>query len=93
MASKFRIGTIGLGAQGSIYAKLIAEGIVPNMEIVANLRRRPCEGRERPVHTYISTQMGIDALQTRYSHACGEAAGVIRAASRSSTRTPPPSQA
>src|SRR3954453_759458 len=35
MADKVRLGIIGLGAQGSIYAKFIADGMVPNMEIGA----------------------------------------------------------
>ena len=35
MADKVRIGIIGLGAQGSTYAKFIHEGMVPNMEIGA----------------------------------------------------------
>ena len=35
MTSKVRLGIIGLGAQGSMYAKFIADGLVPNMEIGA----------------------------------------------------------
>jgi predicted dehydrogenase len=35
MTDKVRIGIIGFGAQGSMYAKFIAEGMVPNMEIGA----------------------------------------------------------
>ena len=35
MANKVRIGIIGLGAQGSMYATFIADGMVPNMEIGA----------------------------------------------------------
>ena len=35
MADKVRLGIIGLGAQGSIYAKFIADGMVPNMDIGA----------------------------------------------------------
>lgn len=35
MTKKVRIGIIGLGAQGSMYAKFITEGMVPNMEIGA----------------------------------------------------------
>ena len=35
MADKVRLGIIGLGAQGSMYAKFIADGLVPNMEIGA----------------------------------------------------------
>ena len=35
MANKVRIGIVGLGAQGSMYAKFIVEGMVPNMEIGA----------------------------------------------------------
>ena len=32
---KVRLGIIGLGAQGSMYAKFITDGMVPNMEIGA----------------------------------------------------------
>ena len=35
MTSKVRLGIIGLGAQGSMYAKFITDGMVPNMEIGA----------------------------------------------------------
>ena len=35
MAQKVRLGIIGLGAQGGMYAKFIADGMVPNMEIGA----------------------------------------------------------
>ena len=35
MTKKVRIGIIGLGAQGSMYAKFITDGLVPNMEIGA----------------------------------------------------------
>ena len=35
MTRKVRLGIIGLGAQGSMYAKFIADGLVPNMEIGA----------------------------------------------------------
>jgi predicted dehydrogenase len=35
MAAHVRLGIIGLGAQGSMYAKLIADGQVPNMQIGA----------------------------------------------------------
>lgn len=35
MTTKVRLGIIGLGAQGSMYAKFIADGLVPNMEIGA----------------------------------------------------------
>jgi predicted dehydrogenase len=35
MAKKVRLGIIGLGAQGSMYAQFIESGMVPNMEIGA----------------------------------------------------------
>src|SRR6478735_7824802 len=35
MPTTVRLGIIGLGAQGSMYAKFISEGLVPNMEIGA----------------------------------------------------------
>ena len=35
MSGKVRLGIIGLGAQGSMYAKFIADGMVPNMVIGA----------------------------------------------------------
>ena len=35
MADKVRIGIIGLGAQGSTYARFVNDGMVPNMEIGA----------------------------------------------------------
>ena len=35
MANKVRLGIIGLGAQGSMYAGFIQDGMVPNIEIGA----------------------------------------------------------
>lgn len=35
MTKKVRLGIIGLGTQGSMYAKFIKDGLVPNMEIAA----------------------------------------------------------
>jgi predicted dehydrogenase len=35
MANKVRLGIVGLGAQGSMYARFIKTGMVPNMEIGA----------------------------------------------------------
>jgi predicted dehydrogenase len=35
MTQKVRLGIIGLGAQGSMYAKFITDGLVPNIEIGA----------------------------------------------------------
>jgi predicted dehydrogenase len=35
MANKVRLGIVGLGAQGSMYARFIKSGMVPNMEIGA----------------------------------------------------------
>ena len=35
MANKVRLGIIGLGAQGSTYARFVSDGMVPNMEIGA----------------------------------------------------------
>ncbi|GAA3873812.1 Gfo/Idh/MocA family oxidoreductase [Leifsonia kafniensis] len=35
MTDKVRLGIIGLGTQGSMYAKFIADGLVPNMEVAA----------------------------------------------------------
>ncbi|GAA2092926.1 Gfo/Idh/MocA family oxidoreductase [Microlunatus panaciterrae] len=35
MAEKVRLGIIGLGTQGSMYARFITDGLVPNMEIGA----------------------------------------------------------
>jgi hypothetical protein len=34
-ANKVRLGIVGLGAQGSMYARFIKTGMVPNMEIGA----------------------------------------------------------
>ena len=35
MAKRVRLGLVGLGAQGSMYARLITDGMVPNMKIGA----------------------------------------------------------
>lgn len=41
MTTKVRLGIIGLGAQGSMYAKFIADGMVPNMEVAAIADHNP----------------------------------------------------
>ena len=35
MADKVRLGIVGLGAQGSMYAQFVTDGMVPNMEVAA----------------------------------------------------------
>ena len=35
MAEQVRLGIVGFGAQGSMYARMITDGMVPNMEIGA----------------------------------------------------------
>lgn len=41
MTTKVRLGIIGLGAQGSMYAKFIADGLVPNMDVAAIADHNP----------------------------------------------------
>ncbi|MET4638946.1 Gfo/Idh/MocA family oxidoreductase [Mycetocola sp. 2940] len=41
MTTKVRLGIIGLGAQGSMYARFIADGLVPNMEVAAIADHNP----------------------------------------------------
>jgi predicted dehydrogenase len=41
MAKQVRLGIVGLGAQGSMYAQLIADGMVPNMELGAICETNP----------------------------------------------------
>jgi predicted dehydrogenase len=41
MAKQVRLGIVGLGAQGSMYARLITEGMVPNMKIGAICEPNP----------------------------------------------------
>jgi predicted dehydrogenase len=41
MAEQVKLGIVGLGAQGSMYAQLITDGMVPNMEIGAICETNP----------------------------------------------------
>lgn len=41
MTAQVRLGIIGLGAQGSMYAKFIGDGLVPNMEVAAIADHNP----------------------------------------------------
>ena len=41
MQKKLRLGIIGVGTQGSVYAKLIADGMVPNTELAAVADHNP----------------------------------------------------
>ena len=45
MVNKVRLGIVGLGAQGSMYAKFIADGLVPNMQIGAICDSDPTKKR------------------------------------------------
>ena len=51
MSKKVRLGIIGLGQQGGAYAKFIADGLVPNMEIGAITDTDPAK-RELAAETY-----------------------------------------
>ncbi|TDE89654.1 Gfo/Idh/MocA family oxidoreductase [Occultella glacieicola] len=51
MADKVRLGIIGLGAQGGLYARLISDGKVPNMVIGAIVDHDPAK-RELAASTY-----------------------------------------
>ena len=48
VTGQVRLGIIGLGAQGSMYAKFIADGLVPNMVIGAIADIDPDQARGRP---------------------------------------------
>lgn len=60
-SDKVRLGIVGLGAQGSMYAKFIAEGLVPNMEIGALCDRDPAK-RELAESTYPGVPFHDDYL-------------------------------
>ncbi|WP_125609552.1 Gfo/Idh/MocA family protein [Specibacter cremeus] len=51
MSKKLRLGIIGLGQQGGMYAKFITDGLVPNMEIGAITDTDPAK-REAASATY-----------------------------------------
>src|SRR5215203_4619920 len=55
MAKQVRLGIVGLGAQGSMYAQLITDGIVPNMEIGA-----VCEPNPAMAETIRSRYPGVE---------------------------------
>jgi UDP-N-acetyl-2-amino-2-deoxyglucuronate dehydrogenase len=54
MAKQVRLGIVGLGAQGSMYARLITDGMVPNMQIAAI-----CEPNPAMAEVIRSTYPGI----------------------------------
>ncbi len=77
MSRKVRLGIIGLGAQGSMYAKFIKDGAIPNMEIGAIAEIEPekraaaAEEYGVPVHEdYQSLLAGgdVDAVVTTVPH-------------------------
>ena len=55
MAKQVRLGIVGFGAQGSMYAQLITDGIVPNMEIGA-----VCEPNPAMAETIRSRYPGVE---------------------------------
>jgi predicted dehydrogenase len=72
-----RLGIIGFGAQGSMYAKFIADGLVPNMVVGAvadtdpERRRQASELYDVPVHTDYGSLLAageVDAVITTVPH-------------------------
>jgi predicted dehydrogenase len=78
MSDKVRIGIIGFGAQGAMYAKFIADGLVPSMEIGAiadhNEERRAKAAELYPdaaLHESLDTVLAsgdVDAIVTTVPH-------------------------
>ena len=78
MADKVRLGIIGLGTQGSTYAKMIADGMVPNMVVAAIADVDPAARRkaaelypDAPVYEdYVALLEGgdVDAVVTTVPH-------------------------
>ncbi|RPF26924.1 MULTISPECIES: Gfo/Idh/MocA family protein [Georgenia] len=77
MADKVRLGIIGLGAQGSMYARFIRDGLVPNMVIGAiadtDPAKRELAAREYGVpvyedHTALLAGGDVDAVVTCVPH-------------------------
>ncbi|CAM3630901.1 Gfo/Idh/MocA family protein [Occultella aeris] len=62
MVDKVRLGIIGLGTQGGMYAKMIDEGLVPNMVIGAITDRDPAK-REFAQSTYADVPVYEDYLE------------------------------
>lgn len=61
MSKKVRLGIIGLGQQGGMYAKFITDGLVPNMEIGAITDTDPAK-RELAASTYPGVNVYEDYL-------------------------------
>jgi predicted dehydrogenase len=61
MAKQVRLGIIGLPAQGSMYARLITDGIVPNMDIGAICEPNPAMA-EVTGSTYPGVGFHVDSL-------------------------------
>ena len=78
MANKVRLGIVGLGAQGSMYARFIADGMVPNMVIGAICDPDPAKADvvastypEVPFYTEYLTMLDsgdVDAVVTCVPH-------------------------
>src|SRR6478735_12146039 len=77
MSDKVRLGIIGLGAQGSMYAQFIKNGMVPNMQIGAiadiHAEKRETASREYGVPVYADYQSllaggDVDAVVTTVPH-------------------------
>ncbi len=77
MSNKIRLGIIGFGTQGAMYAKFIKDGLVPNMEIGAitdiDEEKRVQAGREYgvPVHEDYQSLLSsgdVDAVVTTVPH-------------------------
>ncbi|WP_369046241.1 Gfo/Idh/MocA family protein [Sinomonas sp. P10A9] len=59
MSRKVRLGVVGFGAQGSSYAKFIADGLVPNIEVTAIADVDPAK-REKIAELYPDVQVFDD---------------------------------
>lgn len=61
MSRKVRLGIVGFGAQGSAYARFIAEGLVPNVELVAVVDTDPAK-KDAVAELYPDVQFFDDYL-------------------------------
>ncbi|GAB3280080.1 Gfo/Idh/MocA family oxidoreductase [Sinomonas notoginsengisoli] len=59
MSRKVRLGIVGFGAQGSSYAKFIADGLVPNIDVAAIADTDPAK-REKIAELYPEVQVFDD---------------------------------
>ena len=76
VTGQVRLGIIGFGAQGSVYAKFIADGLVPQM-VIGAVADIDADRREEAAALRLGLDLGLSLIDTAEMYAEGGAEEVV----------------